>query len=366
MPVGTSLSGGVDSSAVVALAAEIAGDHSRHAFTARFRGFARDEWAYAEAVARTAGVVEHHCVEPTGDGLLAELDELITDHQEPVGSSSIYAQWCVMRAAQQAGVVVLLDGQGGDELFGGYSGMGGYALRSGGPRGLVEGLSRDSARELAYSVAVDYLPRSLARGYRRRLASPYAASELLSAATKREPDYLPWMRAADPMRRELLLQCFLTSLPQLLRYADRSSMAHSREVRLPLLDRRVAEFALSMPAAFAFKSGITKRVLRDAVRGLVPEAVLARRDKVGFETPQAHWLESRQALQRIAECLLDGRARVRGLYDLDAVEADLRAGRWRDPVAIWRALNLERWLCLFEDSTGCGGGSRLIPASAQR
>jgi asparagine synthase (glutamine-hydrolysing) len=348
VPVGTSLSGGVDSSAIVALAAEIAGDHTRHAFTARFLGFERDEWRYAETVARAAGVVEHHSVEPTVDGLLDDLDALIVAQQEPVGSSSIYAQWCVMRSARLAGVVVLLDGQGGDELFGGYPGMGGYALRSGRPRELVAALGRSLASELGRSLAVDYLPRSFARAYRRRTASPYAAGELVLAEAMREPGYLPWMRTADPLRRELLLQCFVTSLPQLLRYADRSSMAHSREVRLPLLDRRVAEFALSLRAEFAYKPGMTKRILRDAVRGLVPETVLARGDKVGFETPQARWFNIPRAQARIAECLLDDRARTRGLYDLDAVELDVRAGRWRDPGAIWRALNLERWLCLFE------------------
>ena len=365
VPVGSSLSGGVDSSAVVALAGEIAGDHTRHAFTARFPGFERDEWPYAEAVARAAGVVEHHAVEPTGDGLLGELDGLIAGQEEPVVSSSIYAQWCVMRAAERAGVVVLLDGQGGDELFGGYSGMGGYALRSGGPRELLEGVGRGSARELARSLAVDHLPRSLARSYRRRIASPYAAPELVSAASEREPGYEPWMRDADPLRRELLLQGFVTSLPQLLRYADRSSMAHGREVRLPLLDRRVAEFALSLPAAFAFRSPITKRILRDAVRGLVPQAVLDRSDKVGFETPQGG-LAERSARAGAHRRVPARPARAgKGPVRTRDVEADVRSGHWRDPGAIWRALNLERWLCLFEDATVSGAHSPLAPAPAR-
>jgi len=347
VPVGTSLSGGVDSSAIVGLAAEIAGDHNRHAFTARFPGFERDEWRYAEEVARAAGVVEHHAVEPTADEFLDDLDELILDQQEPVGSSSIYAQWRVMRAAREASVTVLLDGQGGDELFGGYPGMGGYALRSEGIGELGRGL-RENGRDIARSIAIERLPRSVARAYRRRAASPYAAPELVEAAAALEPGYLPWMRGADPLRRELLLQCFVVSLPQLLRYADRSSMARSREVRLPLLDRRIAEFSLSLPAGWVYHAGISKRILRDAVRDVVPALVLARRDKVGFETPQASWLNTPRALARIAECLLDGRARSRGLYDLAAVEADVRGGRWRDHRAIWLAFNLERWLCLFE------------------
>jgi hypothetical protein len=76
--------------------------------------------------------------------------------------------------------------------------------------------------------------------------------------------------------------------------------------------------------------------------------VLSRRDKIGFETPQARWLQAPAARALIAETLLDDRARSRGIYDLTAVEADVRAGRWRDPDGIWRALNLERWLALFE------------------
>ena len=349
VPVGTSLSGGVDSSAVVALASELGKDSARHAFTARFPGFARDEWQYAEEVARAAGVVEHHAVEPTGEDLIADLDHVVALHQEPVVSSSIYAQWRVMDAARDAGVVVLLDGQGGDELFAGYAGMAGYAARSGGARELIDGLRRRAvAPALLRSLAVDHLPRAVARAHRRHLAPPYAASEPVEQVSRRDPEYMTWMTSADPLRRELLLQCFVTSLPQLLRYADRSSMAHGREVRLPLLDRRIAEFALSLPASFLSSEGVSKRILRDAVGDLVPARVLSRSDKIGFETPQARWLELPAARQQIASTLLDPRARGRGLYDDGAIEADVAAGRWRDPNAIWRALNLERWLELFE------------------
>ncbi len=113
------------------------------------------------------------------------------------------------------------------------------------------------------------------------------------------------------MRRELLLETFVTSLPTLLRYADRSSMAHSREVRLPYLDRRVAEYAFSLPAAFLCQDGVTKRILRDAVRGLVPESILARRDKIAFEPPQARWLTTAGGVSGSRRCysIPDPRAR---------------------------------------------------------
>src|SRR5690242_19314833 len=130
VPVGTSLSGGIDSSSVVMLSAELAGDHRRHAFTARFPGFERDEWRYADVVARAAGVVEHHSVEPKAADLLGDIEQLVSSQEEPFGSASIYAQWRVMQATRESGVTVLLDGQGADELFGGYVSASGWAIRS--------------------------------------------------------------------------------------------------------------------------------------------------------------------------------------------------------------------------------------------
>ena len=131
-------------------------------------------------------------------------------------------------------------------------------------------------------------------------------------------------------------------------------MAHSREVRLPYLDRAVAEFGLSLPAEFVYRDGVTKAVLRDAVRASVPAAVLDRRDKVGFETPQSAWLAEPAWIARIGDVLLDADARTRGLVDRVAVENDVRVGRWRDPDGIWRALNLELWLREFEHAPGDG------------
>jgi asparagine synthase (glutamine-hydrolysing) len=343
VPVGSSLSGGVDSSAVVCLSAQLAGDHRRHAFTARFPGFARDEWDHAAAVARAAGVVEHHAVEPTAEDLLRDLRALVTAHEEPVGSTSIYAQWRVMRAAHEAGVTVLLDGQGADELFAGYPGTDGWAARSHGVAGVARALAGPGRGSVLRALGSELMPRAVARRHRAGLAAPYAAPGVVRAAVAIDPPAPPG-GAATPLGRELRRQAFHTSLPQLLRYADRNSMAHSREVRLPFLDRRLAELALSMPPAFLHRDGMTKSVLRDAVRGVVPAGILARRDKVGFETPQARWFATPPVVALITDVLLDPAARARGVYDTAAIEADARAGSWRDAAGIWRALNLELWL----------------------
>jgi asparagine synthase (glutamine-hydrolysing) len=153
----------------------------------------------------------------------------------------------------------------------------------------------------------------------------------------------PGTEGDTPLRRELIRQAFHTSLPQLLRYADRDSMAHSREVRLPLLDRRIAEFAFSCPPEFLLSGGETKRILRDAVRDVVPREILARRDKIGFEPPQARWLSEPALRDHAAEVLLDRETRSAPYLDAASLEADVRAGRWRDPAGLWRALNVALW-----------------------
>lgn len=347
--IGTSLSGGVDSSAVVCLAAQIAGDHRRHAFTARFPGFERDEWRYAASVAQAAGVTEHHSVEPTASGFLDELETIVTSQEEPFGSASIYAQWCVMRAAFDARVIVLLDGQGADELFGGYGGIDGWALRSSGPAAVARGLaSRDHRFDLVLALGSGRVPKKLSRWHLMRQVTPYLEVDLRESVTRYQPQTFETKGFRSPLARELLRQAFHTSMPQLLRFADRNSMAHSREVRLPFLDKRIAQFAFSLPAAFLYRDGVKKAILRDAVRGLVPSVVLNRTDKVGYEPPQSSWLAEPAFVNKISDVLLDPAARGRGLYSTREVEADARTGQWRDSAGIMRALNIELWLRAFE------------------
>jgi asparagine synthase (glutamine-hydrolysing) len=192
------------------------------------------------------------------------------------------------------------------------------------------------------ALGAEVLPEPLARRHRARLATPYATAEVAAAGARatRPPD----LGGRDPLRRELLRQAFATRLPELLRYADRDSMAHAREVRLPFLDRRIAEFALSLPPDLLYRDGETKAVLRRALRGIVPEPVLARREKVGFEPPQARWLAEPGLRDRAREALLSTDAATAPYVDRAVLEADAAAGAWRDPAGLWRALNLELWL----------------------
>ena len=208
MPVGSSLSGGVDSSAIVSLMAQLSAESTRHAFTARFPGLERDEWRYASVVAAHAGVIEHHAVEPKAGELLDDLERLVVSQEEPVGSSSIYAQYRVMRAAHEAGVTVLLDGQGADELFGGYGGVAGWAARSGGPVEVARALSRGGyeRRDALLSFGSERLPRGVAIRHRMRMCSPYAAHDAAAAAARVDVPDVDWARERGPLTRELARQ----------------------------------------------------------------------------------------------------------------------------------------------------------------
>ena len=275
VPVGTSLSGGLDSSAIVALLADLVGQRRG----TRSRRSSRATRATSGAMPRRSlsapGSQYHHAVAPCAQDLVRDLDRFLDDHQEPVGSCSVYAQWRVMQTAHAAGITVLLDGQGNDEILGGYADAAGFALRSGGASRLVRDVLREPRRlkPVIRAAGADHLPGPLRHGYLRRGATPYAAREV-AVAGARYAARPPVVRRGgeDPLRRYLLRETFDTGLPVLLLYADRSSMAHSREVRLPFLDRRVAEYSLSLPAAFLVRSGLLQARPQGRAR-----AVAARR-----------------------------------------------------------------------------------------
>ena len=202
VPVGTSLSGGVDSSTVVGIVSEVAGNQGRHAFTATFPGFERDEWSYAEAAASAAGVDLHHAVRPQIAELLADLETLVADQEEPFGSTSIYAQWRVMRAAREAGVVVLLDGQGADELFGGYPGIEGLALRSQGARKALAAALRNGhrAQQVGRAYAYGRTPHTAARLLNLRQASPYVGRDTAQSAVNVIDAPADWVSEGSPIK----------------------------------------------------------------------------------------------------------------------------------------------------------------------
>lgn len=333
--VGTSLSGGLDSSAVVAAVRAVDGARRLHGFTASFPGEAVDEWEHAARIA-AAYDVELHRVEPTLDGFLEELDRLVDHQGAPFESPTVYAQWCVMRAARDAGVTVLLDGQGADETWGGYLKYAGFwwldALRW--------GRVGAATRSLRGWRALGSLPRPDLAQATALLAPARVRRQMLALVRRRLGPALRGVVLADPLggvsgggilERSVRVDLARSILPRLLRYADRNSMAWGREIRLPFLDIEVVRCALASNWQAGLRSGWTKHALRVAMEPRLPREIVWRRDKIAYQTPDDSWLKDR----RVGDAVHAAR---RDLVARGLVAGD---GAWVPP---WRALTLSRFL----------------------
>jgi asparagine synthase (glutamine-hydrolysing) len=356
VPVGTALSGGIDSSAIaVAVAAH--GHERQKTVTAFFEDTGFDERPYARAVVEQTGA-EAHWVSFTAEELIGNLPAIVRAQGEPFGSTSIAAGWHVMREAGRAGLTVMLDGQGGDELFAGYRAAYGYRLADLLARGEVVELGRElgafwsrhgSSPVAAVGVlARPFLPERLGAAARARLkgSSALAHPDVRALSRARDANGYPF---PDRLRRHLAQTLSRRGLPELLRYEDRNSMAHSIEARVPFLDHRLVELAYSLDGAQLIARGETKAVLRRALADLLPPAVRDRRDKLGFVTPEERFM--REALGELAaETFASAELRARGLVDPAAAQERLQRHRGGDVTAgmeLWRALNVELWARAF-------------------
>lgn len=306
--VGSCLSGGLDSSSIVAAQAlSWPKDGERlNAISAVFPGSAVDESRFIDAVVAKTGVNPIRVTLDPED-VFEDAARIIRAQDEPYGSTSIHAQYHVFKAARAAGVKVMLDGQGADEILGGYHGCFHFhymrlvrefrileLIRTLNERRLWHGLSW---REQLAPFAGRLPP-----GFRRLFAAPrppaapdWTGTALMRANAPREGSVLEEARAARglPPVKTIGDYCLAltrsTNLPMLLRYEDRNSMAHSIEARVPFLDHRLVEFALKLGDRHKIVGGDTKRVLRRAMDGVLPELVRDRRDKLGFATPEEAW-----------------------------------------------------------------------------
>jgi asparagine synthase (glutamine-hydrolysing) len=364
VPVGSCLSGGLDSSSIVCLLADLlrrrANASVPHVFTATSDTDEYDESRFARAVALCSGAEWHH-VTPDPKRLFEEMDTLIWHQDEPFLSTSIFAQWCVFRLAREAGVPVMLDGQGADEILCGYRGYFGAQLagmlRSGGVgRWLSEATAIGDTTGYSYfrlaGYTAAYLMPGLTRLFGRIDRRAYADNGWLKADVRRDLDVDPIRRAggrASSVRSLSVAQISATNLPMLLHWEDRNSMAFSVEARVPFLDYRVVELCLNMADRDKLRDGVSKAVLRESMRGKVPDLVLDRRDKLGFVTAEAEWLRGRavegfRERLRSATEVLDRILSPRILKQFDEVVAGRRPFDYR----YWRAICAARWVKAFE------------------
>ena len=372
VPVGSYLSGGLDSSVVAALAARELGQ-GLPAFTGWFgEGRDFDERPHAAAVAQHVGA-EHHLVECTADDFARSLRDIIWHLDEPAAGPGVYPQLVVSRAARER-VTVVLGGQGGDELFGGYARYLMLYLEESIKGSIFE--TQDPARHIVtldrvlphLAVLQQYVP-ALQRFWGENLFGPI--EERYFALVARAP-HLPELLAPDvlagrderrlydafarefgelpptkPLFNRMTAYDAKTMLQSLLHVEDRMSMAVSLESRLPLLDHRIAELLFRMPAAYKYRDGRAKAALRTAASGLLPEAVLERKDKMGFPVPFVKW--ARGPLRRLVTSTLLGEpAQARGLYRPDGIERliDSEGPFGRE---LWGLLCLETWFQTFVD-----------------
>lgn len=359
VPVGSCLSGGLDSGSIVCLSRQQLGDHAPyHVFTGRFPGTNADEWQYAQEIVSLTGTVSH-ITEPTADGFLEDLKDFIWFNELPVGSSSQYAQWKVFQQAKDVGITVLLDGQGADELLGGYEQYFTNYLDT-----LPDDQRTSEARviEERYPLALSTGParwkRKLPAALRRLLARAtgkgsdpiFGLSDEAAASIRNMPPVSPRARY-NSLSDALYEDSFRAHLPTLLRYGDRNSMAHSREVRLPFCDHRIAEFTLSLPPKYLMGNAQTKRLLRQSMAGILPERIRTRWNKQGFLPPQENWFN--EGLLTYLRDLMENRQFAeRGHWNVSWWQACLKrfeAGEEQLAWTLWRPLIAEAWQAGFVD-----------------
>ncbi len=376
VPIGTCLSGGLDSSSIVCLAnrlmldegavpRELVGERQK-TFSACFDDPAIDERPYIQQVIGHTGA-EPNQVFPQGKGgLWEELERLVWHQEEPFGSTSIYSQWNVMRLARQHGVTVLLDGQGGDELLAGYHHYIGpflaQTLRERGPWATLQAGHALSAgtresKALVFGLGLyNSLPKVAQRamlnlGNARFRTNPTAPEPTLGPSFAQQFKERRLLqdkhRGHQNLADRLYQDVFVHSLPALLRYEDRNSMAFSLEARVPFLDYRLVEYVFSLPASYRIRDGWTKWILRQAMDGILPEGIRGRRSKLGFATPEARWL--REGTGWIRE-LFSAREALSAPYLSDKAIQKLRSlpdDGLASMSGLWRLVNLEVWMRVF-------------------
>lgn len=324
VPVGSSLSGGLDSSLVVSIIDELkkGSNQKQSTFSAVFPGFKKDERKFMDFVIERTNVSPNF-ITPSDEGLIEDIEKLSFHQEEPYGSASIYAQYCVMKLAKEKNVTVLLDGQGADEILAGYHFY--YnsffnELKITNPKeyqkqfniyknlhidNSINGISKKTLGDHVRSVSPALVkPIKTIRNQFKQFANPVFNTDFYN--TYKSEVFETRGNTSNSLNESLYNSTIGSgSLQQLLRYADRNSMAHSREVRLPFLFHELVEFLFTLPADFKIHDGWTKWIMRETFP-ILPDPIRWRKDKIGYEPPQKNWMEN----QTIVNKIITGRTKL--------------------------------------------------------
>jgi asparagine synthase (glutamine-hydrolysing) len=308
VPVGTSLSGGLDSSSVLTCVHDITHQKMK-TFSAVFPGFDKDESAHIQ-LATAINKAENYQVTPSAETLLNNLETISYHQEEPFQSASIIAQYSVFELAKQQQVTVLLDGQGADETLAGYNKYFHWYWQQLSVADKPQ-LQREIKATQQAGIPVDW-------GWQNKLAASFPVltghflKSIRATRQRNQPDLTKSfiteygisnydLPVSNELNNVLYYNTLINGLEELLRYADRNSMAHGREVRLPFLNHELVQFIFSLPAGYKIRDGWTKWILRKSMENRLPAEITWRRNKVGFEPPQQQWMENKDVQEHIRE-----------------------------------------------------------------
>jgi asparagine synthase (glutamine-hydrolysing) len=318
VPIGTSLSGGLDSSSVVATASALT--THRHpersegspltSFTAIFPGFDKDESAFAMQVAKQFNL-QPQTIEISVDDLVNDWEKFLHHQEEPFGSASAYAQYKVFELAKKHNIKVLLDGQGADETLAGYSKYyKWYWQELFQKRKLIGSKELKAAKEMEVEEKFTY--KNIIAALVPDIASVILERQYLVNALRHEDLTKEFVRLQSKeayystpvnfnLNGVLYFNTCIHGLEELLRNGDRNSMAHGREVRLPFLNHELVEFIFSLPSHFKIRNAWTKWILRQTMAQQLPNDIVWRKKKIGFEPPQKKWMEDGRVQDMVHE-----------------------------------------------------------------
>ena len=354
--VGSCLSGGLDSSSVVLTVNEelekLHKPELQETVSSCFENKKYDEQQYIDEVVKKAKCINHK-IFPDLSTLYSRLSKIVWHQDEPFGSTSIFAQWAVFEKAKQENITVMLDGQGADEILAGYHSYYGVyfweLIKKGNFKSLnaeVKGLKNlglYSNRFLTMEVMKNALPltfwlmlKKLGRQEKKYINYSYQSTK---STTKH-------IRSGSVSQMSLT-QIESSNLPMLLHYEDRNSMASSIEARVPFLDYRLVEYLFHLKPDQKIKNGITKWVLREAMRDVLPEKILNRKDKMGFVTPEEVWMKDNVNMLR--DHLQSATETTNGFITIHILEKfdKMVSGKIPFNFSIWRVLCFAEWVKVF-------------------
>jgi asparagine synthase (glutamine-hydrolysing) len=327
VPVGSSLSGGLDSSTIVCLIDKLNDNQTiaQKTFSARFKNFERDEGKFMQIVIDSTNA-EPHFTFPDEQKFVSDFKKVCWHQEEPFGGPSVFAQWEVMKLAKQENVTVLLDGQGADESLAGYhyffhtylnelkrnqsllyeSELNAYRSRHNPNYGLEQSIS--SAKQQSFEDKLKDLIRPIYRTFRpikQEVPSGHVPDFLNKEFTSQFESEEKLPEHTGGLKEQLYVNNCVIGLNNLLRFADRNSMAFSREMRLPFLSHQVVEFLFSLPNEFKIQDGWTKYIMRKAFEPILPKEITWRVDKIGYEPPQSRWMENKEIKDLIESSIVD-------------------------------------------------------------